>query len=53
MKKTYMNPTTNVLYVETVHMIAASETIGIGDDFDGLDEAILSRGEIDIFDIAK
>ena len=51
MKKTYMNPTTNVLYVETVHMIAASEIIGIGDDYD--DDAILSRGEVDIFDIAK
>ena len=51
MKKTYMNPTTNVLYIETVHMIAASETIDIGEDY--VDDAILSRGEIDIFDIAK
>ena len=31
MKKTYMNPTTTVVMIEVAKMIAASDSLGIGD----------------------
>ena len=35
MKKIYIIPTTTVVKVETVHMIAASENITLGGSYDG------------------
>ena len=50
MKKTYMNPEITVVNVELQRICAASETIGIGGEYDG-EAGVLSRDNLDIWDM--
>ena len=44
MKKIYMIPTTTVIKIQTVHMIAASEDITLGGSYNGSSEIQSRRG---------